>query len=119
MFRSQPVVDGDYDGRELASETAADDVVGLDIRAEIDEPATVKEDDNGQLRVITFSKLSGYEEAEPKVARGVDSDVGSPDAFDRIGVGRRSDPGFEEPEEAAVNGAVTAARGVGEFTDDG
>ena len=58
----------------------------------------------------------GDEEAEPEVARGIDGDVGGFDAVDGLGVGVSLE--VQEVEEVAIDGAVTAAGGVGHGGED-
>lgn len=64
--------------------------------------------DDGEIHLGVLSRV---EDSEPKFASGVYGYVVRPDAFDRFRVGRNLD--VEEVEEAAVDGAVAAACGVG------
>ncbi|KAK3018393.1 hypothetical protein RJ639_003848 [Escallonia herrerae] len=107
---SQPVIDGDHHGRNRPRKSAAHGVVRLTVRAEVDEPATVEEHDDGEL-----AGGGGDVDAEPEAARRVDGDVEGLDAVD--GVGARGALEAEHAEEAAVHGAVAAAGGVGDGGD--
>lgn len=108
MFGAQTVVNGDNNGGDLGGEPPANEVVIFAIGAEHGESAAVEEHDDGEIHLGVLGRV---EDPEPKVASGVHGYVVRPDAFYRFRVGRNLD--VEEVEEAAVNGAVAAACGVG------
>lgn len=68
----------------------------------------MKKDHHRKIRLCMSGRV---ENPEPEVSGRVDGDVVGSDAFDGFGVGRSFD--VEEVEEAAVDGAVAAACGVG------
>lgn len=74
----------------------------------VDESAAVEVNDGWQIGA-GGGGVSGGEDAEPEMARGIDGDVVGFDVVDGFGVWGRLE--VEEVEEAAVEGAIAAASG--------
>lgn len=84
VFRGEAVVDRDYNGGDLTGEAATDDVVGLIVRSEEGESATVEEDNDGEIPAT--GGIGRDEEADPEIAGGIDGDVDGSDVADRVRV---------------------------------
>ncbi|KAL0917661.1 hypothetical protein M5K25_012740 [Dendrobium thyrsiflorum] len=115
VLRREAVVDGDDDGRDLAGEPSAEEVVAAVVSGEVCKAAAVEEDD--EWKVVVADVGGGEEEANPEVSVGVDGEVVGVDAALRDGVGGGSE--MEEGEETAVDGAVGASGGIGDGGEEG